>query len=450
MPLTKDIEAIVDDRVDEGVFRVRREAFVDRDVYDLEVARIFEGTWIYIGLESQIAKPHDFFTTTVGRQPVIVMRGADGAAGAFLNSCRHRGTLLCPLRNGQRKIHVCQYHGWAYDSSGRNVAIPREESGQYDEAFGRLDHDLVPVARFASYRGLLFASLSPDVPSLEEHLGDARIFIDLVADQAPEGLEYVPGSVSYTFDANWKFQLENGLDYYHFETVHRSFVDVLQQRGNRGQAPSPAAHLADPEPQAQGTFSFGHGHAVMWSIGVPGQGPEARPFGRDPKLLAAANARFDPARVQWMLRHRNLTIFPNLQIIDIQSLQFRTWRPLGVGQTEMTSNCVAPIGESAEARRFRIRQYEDFFNPSGMATSDDNVTYEYCQDGFAALAAGDTQGHVRGVGSPPAQRINYGTALGLGSDTAWAYGPAGFGDESAFHTGWREWRRLMLRDGAAA
>ncbi|MDB5698931.1 MAG: tftA, partial [Alphaproteobacteria bacterium] len=274
--MTPDISSLIDDRLDEGIFRVRREAFVDRDLYDLEIARIFEGTWIYIGLESQIAKPNDFFTTTIGRQPVLVTRGADGIAAAFLNSCRHRGTLLCPLRKGNSKVHVCQYHGWAYDSRGRNVGISRQDLGQYGEAFDRESHDLVPVARFASYRGLLFASLSSDVPSLEEHLGDARIFIDLVADQAPDGLEYVPGSVSYTFDANWKFQFENGLDYYHFETVHRSFVDVLQQRSNRSQALSPGAHLADPEPQAQGTFSFARGHAVMWSIGVPGQGPEAR------------------------------------------------------------------------------------------------------------------------------------------------------------------------------
>lgn len=434
---------MIDDRPAEAIFGVRREAFVDPAIFELEIARIFEGSWLFVGLESQLGRPHDFVTGHLGRQPILITRGADGQLGCFLNSCRHRGTLLCPFRGGNSKVHVCRYHGWAYDSGGRNVSVSRHDIGQYPQGFNDADHDLVPVARFESYRGLMFASLSADVPSLEEHLGDARIFIDLIADQAPDGLELVPGAVQYTFDANWKFQFENGLDYYHFETVHSSFVEVLGKRATRNVIPAEAAALRDPEPPGQGTFSFGNGHSVMWSIGVPGQGAESRPLGRDQRLLDSARQRFGKERAQWMLRHRNLTIFPNLQIIDIQSLQFRTWRPLAVDRTEMTSHCVGPIGESAEARRFRIRQYEDFFNPSGLATADDNVTYEYCQSGYAALTAGATQGYLRGMGEPPEDRKNYGTALGLDEASAWTYGTAGFGDETGFQSGWREWRRLM-------
>lgn len=441
------IDGIVDDRPQEGIFRIRREAFLDPQIFDLEMARIFESTWVFIGLESQVPKPHDFVTAQIGRQPIIIARGADGKVSCFLNSCRHRGTLLCPLKKGNQKIHVCRYHGWAYDSSGHNVSIPGKDIGQYSQAFDAEDHDLIPVARLDSYRGFMFASLSAAVPTLEEHLGDARIFLDLIADQAPNGLEYVPGSVNYTFDANWKFQFENGLDYYHFETVHSSFVEVLKQRAARAPiSPAQGGMLTDPGVPGQGTFSFGNGHSVMWSIGVPGQGPESRPLGRDAQLLESARERFGESYTRWMLRHRNLTIFPNLQIIDIQSLQFRTWQPLSVDKTEMTSNCIAPIGESSEARRFRIRQYEDFFNPSGLATSDDNVTYEYCQDGYSAIAAGNTQGYVRGLGAPPEDRKNYGGELGLKESSPWTYGPAGFGDETGFHAGWREWRRLLLQE----
>lgn len=442
-----DIAGIVDDRSQEGIFRVRGDAFIDPQLFELEMVRVFESTWIFLGLESQVARPHDFMTAHIGRQPVLIARGADGKLGCFLNICRHRGTLLCPLKKGNQRVHLCRYHGWVYDSSGRNVSIPGKDIGQYPPAFDAESHDLIPVARFKSYRGLMFASLSADVPTLEDHLGDARIFLDLVIDQAPTGLEYLPGSVNYTFDANWKFQFENGLDYYHFETVHSSFVEVLKQRATR--APAAAAQvgmLTDPAPPGQGTFSFGAGHSVMWSIGVPGQGPESRPLGRDAQLLESAVMRFGESAARWMLRHRNLTIFPNLQIIDIQSLQFRTWRPLAVDKTEMTSNCVAPIGENPEARRFRIRQYEDFFNPSGLATSDDNIIYEFCQDGFQATAAGATQGHVRGLGTPPDERKNYAAQLGLQDSSAWTYGPAGFGDETGFHAGWREWHRLLMQE----
>ena len=56
-----------------------------------------------------------------------------------------------------------------------------------------------------------------------------------------------------------------------------------------------------------------------------------------------------------MLRQRNLTIFPNLQVIDISSAQLRTWRPLAANKTEMVSHCLAPMGEPAAARALRAR-----------------------------------------------------------------------------------------------
>ena len=91
---------------------------------------------------------------------------------------------------------------------------------------------------------------------------------------------------------------------------------------------------------------------------------------------------------------------PNLQIVDISSQQLRTWRPLGPNKTEMTSHCLAPIGEGDAAREMRIRNYEDFFNPTGLGSSDDNLMYEYVQAGYEALNGGATQGYERGLGNP--------------------------------------------------
>jgi len=433
----------VEDRADEGVFRVHHDAFREPQLFDLEMARIFEATWVFVGIESQLARPHDFFTTLIGRVPVLLSRDGDGVLRGFLNSCRHRGTLLCPLRKGHQRVHVCRYHGWAYDSAGRNVAITGQADGQYPAAFLADNHDLTAIPRIESYRGFLFASLSPEVPPLAEHLGDARVFLDLIADQGPRGLEYVPGTVTYTFDANWKYQFENGLDYYHFASTHSAFVQILRQRPPTVAPPGMAGDLKDPDPEAQGTFSFPRGHAVTWSVGVAGQGPERRPLPRDVKRFDEIRGRVGATRTKWLLRQRNLNIFPNLQIIDIQSLQLRVWQPLAVSRTRMISNCLAPIGEDPAARRFRIRQYEEFFNPSGLATSDDNVMYEFCQTGYAAAARhGGTQGYARGLGEQPPGQPNYAEQLGLRAP-AWAAGTREFGDETCIHAGYREWLRLM-------
>ena len=81
-------------------------------------------------------------------------------------------------------------------------------------------------------------------------------------------------------------------------------------------------------------------------------------------------------------RSRNLCLYPNVYLMDQFSSQIRTYRPIAVDKTEVTIYCIAPKGESAEARARRIRQYEDFFNASGMATPDDLEEFRACQIGY--------------------------------------------------------------------
>ncbi|MCX7159258.1 MAG: aromatic ring-hydroxylating dioxygenase subunit alpha [Proteobacteria bacterium] len=430
-----DLSRLVDDRPSEGVFNVHRSAFLDPDLFEPEMRHVFEATWQFVGLESQVAKPNDYFTTTIGRQPVLVSRDAQGTLVCLLNSCRHRGAIVVPYASGNAARHVCRYHGWTYASGGRNTGISNREDGRYPEAFAAQDHDLVPVARFANYRGFLFASLSADVPCIEAHLGESKVFIDLVADQSPQGLEALPGTITYTFEGNWKLQFENGLDFYHFASTHASYVDVSRKR-----PPAAGPRWSEEESADQGTFMFGRGHAVMWSN--RNSLLVQRPISQDAEAFAALKARVGPVRAKWMHINRNLNIFPNMQLIDVSSLQLRVWKPLSVNRTEMTSWCLAPIGEPAAARRLRIRQYEDFFNPTGLATSDDNVIYEWQQAGLAAQAAGPTRGYQRGLGAPRGGGNAHATELGFRPDE-WMTGSFGMGSETCFHQGYREWARLL-------
>jgi phenylpropionate dioxygenase-like ring-hydroxylating dioxygenase large terminal subunit len=443
-----DIAGMIDDRPSDKIFSVDRRIFTDARIYELEMTRIFERTWVFVGLDSQMPQPHDFITGYIGRQPILLMRDKDGVIGCFLNTCRHRGTIVCPFKQGQRKLHVCRYHGWTYDSGGRNVAMTEVTNGQYPPDFAGTDHDLVKVARLDNYRGFLFASLSANVPPLAEHLGDTRVFLDLIVDQSPVGqVEFVPGATAYTFDANWKLQFENGLDYYHFASTHSSYVDILKRRPPTAASSAGLTLEPDADEEGQGSFSFDYGHAVNWSI--KHKQLYGRPLAGDVTALAALRQRVGETRVKWMLRQRNLTIFPNLQVIDILSAQVRTWRPLAADKTEMTSHCLAPVGESAEARRLRIRNYEDFFNATGLASSDDNIIYEFGQAGYDAVAAGRTQGYLRGIAGPPANRSEHACELGL-QTVEGSFGGLAFGGETNFHAGYREWRRLMRDDGADA
>lgn len=123
-------------------FLVHRDIYRDPEVFEWEMKYIFEGTWNLIGLESQIPKPFDFFTTHIGRTPVIVTRDAKGQVNCVVNSCRHKGAIVCHSQAGSSRTFVCQYHGWAYDASGKNILIKDKDAGCYSPCFDKTSHDL--------------------------------------------------------------------------------------------------------------------------------------------------------------------------------------------------------------------------------------------------------------------------------------------------------------------
>ena len=114
-----------------------------------------------------------------------------------------------------------------------------------------------------------------------------------------------------------------------------------------------------------GFYSFENGHLLLWTRW---DNPEDRPlYARREEMVA----EFGQARTDWMIENsRNLCLYPNLYLMDQFGSQLRIAAAVG-DKTEVTIYCIAPKGESAEARARRIRQYEDFFNVSGMATPDD-------------------------------------------------------------------------------
>jgi len=293
------------------------------------------------------------------------------------------------------------------------------------------------LAKLASYKGLIFGSLSPDVPALGDYLGDIRFFLDLAMEQGPNGMEFIPGRMAYSYRGNWKLQLDNNLDPYHLTTTHLSFIGVqTRRRQGTGYVEARGYDWAKRAKTKAGTFTFRHGHAVYWADQPE---PEKRPIF---SKLAEVESRVGPERAHWMLKNRNLQVFPNMQIAETAALMLRTYRPLAVDLTEMKSYCLAPIGESEQERSWRLRQYEDFFNPSGMATPDDTVTYEDCQAGFRAPGHDWLQGYQRGMSGERAGADDLAQSLGI-HPTASAVGSFEAGLETGLHGPYREWRRLM-------
>ena len=68
--------------------RAHRKAYVDPDLFDLEMERIFESAWVYVGHESQVKNPGDYYLARIGRQPMMMTRDFHGEIHVLYS--RHR------------------------------------------------------------------------------------------------------------------------------------------------------------------------------------------------------------------------------------------------------------------------------------------------------------------------------------------------------------------------
>ena len=138
--------APVDARVDYTALvqddRIHASLYTDPRIFADEMERIFHRGWVFVGHESEVPRPGDFVTRHIGTEPVILVRGQDGASAVLVNRCMHRGTMLCAADRGSTRTFTCPYHGWTYDLSGGLLGVP------YPGGYARLDkgaHGLTQV-----------------------------------------------------------------------------------------------------------------------------------------------------------------------------------------------------------------------------------------------------------------------------------------------------------------
>ncbi|WP_095054954.1 anthranilate 1,2-dioxygenase large subunit [Pseudomonas sp. Irchel s3b2] len=380
------IQGCLDFRPAEGIYRIARDMFTEPELFDLEMELIFEKNWIYACHESEIANPNDFLTMRAGRQPMIITRDGNNQLHALINACQHRGATLTRVSKGNQSTFTCPFHAWCYKSDGRLVKV--KAPGEYPEGFDKATRGL-KKARIESYKGFVFISLDVNgSDSLEDYLGDAKVFFDMMVAQSPTGeLEILPGKSTYSYDGNWKLQHENGLDGYHVSTVHYNYVSTVQHRQQVNAANGGGSDTLDYSKLGAGDaetddgwFSFKNGHSLLFSD-MPNPAVRAGYATVMPRLVE----EYGQQQAEWMMhRLRNLNIYPSLFFMDQISSQLRIVRPVAWNKTEITSQCIGVKGESDADRENRIRQFEDFFNVSGMGTPDDLVEFREAQRGFQA------------------------------------------------------------------
>ena len=376
--------SLVNDDREDGIFRVHRSVFVDKDIFERERELVFDRSWLFAGHVSEFAKQGDFITRRVAGRPLILIHGHDGEIRALLNTCRHRGNLVCREHKGSGvEVFRCFYHGWIYDTQGRLKGVPGVES--YSEAFDRDALGLEPAPRMHNHRGMIFVSFDFEIESFESYMGDALAVIDNTLDLGD--MEFVEGQFKYSMRANWKLLVENSMDGYHAAFTHERFAnDFMPAVGL-----NPVDFMASRPAKINGgeTRPLGNGHVTG---AYPS--PDSSTHPGTLFLEKFAGDELNVYRETLKQRHGlekarmieggagNYLIFPNLIIIDGWRV-FRTFYPSSPDYMEINGWACLPKEDTPTLRKARLDWYLGFQGPGGFATPDDVEGLEGCQMGFA-------------------------------------------------------------------
>ena len=357
----------------DGAFKVHPSVYTDEQLFARELRDIFEHHWVYIGHESEVPEPGDFKTAMIGARPIILTRGEDGRLHGLLNVCRHRANAVCREQRGNATRFRCPYHGWTYRNDGALVGVP--DRARYAGGFDSDALGLLTLPKLDTCRGLVFASLSADVPALEEHLSPVRHHIDLWADRSIGAEHAVLLPHRYGYHGNWKFQCENGVDGYHPGIVHESAFSSFAAFGIGNFERGPFVI------QEETTLAYPGGHSVLQGGEHDGRGLARGLPHRYEEYVAKLNRHHGTARASEVIANRHLFIFPNVFLFDEL---VRVVQPMAVDYTEVYSHPFSIAGMPEDFNARRLYETTRQLSTTGLVNPSDLEMFAANQTGLRA------------------------------------------------------------------
>ncbi len=356
----------MDKLVDTRNGTINNAVFSHPDIYEQELEQVFARMWLLVGHESQIPKRGDFVRGRMGEEQVIVTRGVDNQVHVLLNSCAHRGNVVCRYDQGSTAAFQCSFHGWTYDHQGRLIALPPGSEDLYAADLRREDWGLL-TARVETFQGTIWATWDESAPGLMEYFGGAETFLApplADADGSPEGTEVAGGVMKWRVGLNWKVPMPD-MDTTHGWITHASARAAVGGFGATVPRYDNMYHIWFPEGHTTETRLPVDGEEIP-TVGLLGGG------GDDYPVLQ------NYLREKWAKRKERLGklahfnepphIFPNMGSVG---RIIRVLHPQGPAETEMWSYILVDKAAPPEVKEAAVRYHERRWGPNGMIQKDD-------------------------------------------------------------------------------
>jgi phenylpropionate dioxygenase-like ring-hydroxylating dioxygenase large terminal subunit len=198
----------------ESVTTIPASNYFDPERWQREVDMIFKRVPLLLAMTAEIKEVNTYKAIDVVGMPVLISRGADGIARAFVNMCSHRGAQLVDPGVGTARRFACPYHNWTYNQEGDLVGVFKQDD------FGQLDTSCLGLTQLpiAERAGLIWVTLSPD----------SKLDFDAFFAGYDEMLEFCDFASMNHFGTrilagpNWKISFDGYVDFYHLPILHKN------------------------------------------------------------------------------------------------------------------------------------------------------------------------------------------------------------------------------------
>jgi phenylpropionate dioxygenase-like ring-hydroxylating dioxygenase large terminal subunit len=349
---------------------VPRHYFGEESAWRRELEAVFRHSWLFVAHERELPEPGDYVTRLMGTDEVVVARSESGEINVMLNSCTHRGTLLCKADVGNASHFRCGYHGWTFSNDGELRGVPKVRE-LYGPSFDKSAFGL-RRARCESFHGLVFATFDDDLGSLRDYLGDMAFYLEALLRVSPAGNDVPFGASRFTHEGNWKLEADNFIgDGYHLRHAHRAGFDLGLMGGQAGATEGVCIQ-----------FSGGHGLRAQRTAGAEGIAFAGYPEDRWGEICTQLSPRQVEMFANTTVVHG--TIFPNFSFlhtpraggfdpgeVDAAMLQIRLVNPVGPAATDELYWLVTPTDYSDEWKTSAFKTMQRQHGATAFFESDD-------------------------------------------------------------------------------
>ena len=201
------------------IFGLPSKSYTDENFWKKECNTVLSEGWLFVGFVHEFKKPGDVIPLFIADKPILLVKD-NNKINAFHNVCSHRCLKLVDEKKNVGKLIRCPYHSWSYDLEGKLKAAPH--IGGIDQhqpkGFNFSDHGLKKI-KIHIWHDWIFINFNGKAKKFEDY---AKPLIKKFNDIDLTKLKYGATLDFGKIKTNWKFLIENFIEPYHVQFVHKS------------------------------------------------------------------------------------------------------------------------------------------------------------------------------------------------------------------------------------